>query len=42
MVDNPNSAAARDVAYHFHPATNARRHEQIGPMIIERGEGVHV
>ena len=42
MVDNPNSAAARDVAYHFHPATNARRHEQIGPMIIERGEGIHV
>jgi 4-aminobutyrate--pyruvate transaminase len=42
MVDNPNSAAARDIAYHFHPVTNARRHEQIGPMIIERGQGIHV
>lgn len=42
MTANPNSPAARDIAYHFHPATNARRHEKIGPMIIERGEGIHV
>ncbi|MCR4282952.1 MAG: aspartate aminotransferase family protein [Bauldia sp.] len=42
MTNNPNSAAARDIAYHFHPATNARRHEQVGPIIIERGEGIHV
>ena len=41
-MDRPNSLAARDVAYYFHPATNARRHEKIGPMMIERGEGVHV
>ncbi|MCT8974653.1 aspartate aminotransferase family protein [Microbaculum marinisediminis] len=38
----PNSAAARDIAYHLHPATNARRHEQIGPMVIERGHGIYV
>jgi 4-aminobutyrate---pyruvate transaminase len=38
----PNSVAARDIAYYFHPATNARRHETIGPTIIERGQGVHV
>ncbi|KMO20756.1 aspartate aminotransferase family protein [Methylobacterium indicum] len=38
----PNSLQARDVAYHFHPYTNARRHERVGPMIIERGEGIHV
>jgi 4-aminobutyrate---pyruvate transaminase len=38
----PNSVAARDIAYYFHPATNARRHEAIGPTIIERGQGVHV
>jgi 4-aminobutyrate---pyruvate transaminase len=38
----PNSIAARDVAYYFHPATNARRHETIGPMMIERGEGIYV
>ena len=42
MTDRPNSLAARDIAYYFHPATNARRHEQVGPMIIERGEGVRV
>src|SRR5581483_4627025 len=42
MADLPNSAAARDIAYHFHPATNARRHEQVGPMIIERGRGIYV
>jgi 4-aminobutyrate--pyruvate transaminase len=42
MANTPNSAAARDIAYHFHPATNARRHEQIGPMIIERGKGIYV
>ena len=42
MTAHPNSAAARDIAYYFHPATNARRHETIGPMIIERGQGVHV
>jgi len=42
MIDRPNSLAARDIAHYFHPATNARRHEQIGPMIIERGEGVRV
>ena len=38
----PNSAAARDVAYLLHPATNARLHERTGPMIIERGEGIYV
>ena len=42
MTDRPNSLAARDIAYYFHPATNARRHEQVGPMMIERGEGVRV
>ena len=42
ILTAPNSPAARDIAYHFHPATNARRHEQIGPMIIERGAGVYV
>ena len=39
---SPNSLAARDIAYYFHPATNARRHETVGPMVIERGQGVHV
>jgi len=38
----PNSTAARDIAYYLHPATNARRHESVGPMVIERGKGVYV
>jgi 4-aminobutyrate--pyruvate transaminase len=42
MNVRPNSLAATDIAYYFHPATNARRHEQVGPMMIERGEGVRV
>jgi 4-aminobutyrate---pyruvate transaminase len=42
VIDRPNSLAARDIAYYFHPATNARRHEQVGPLMIERGEGVYV
>jgi len=37
-----NSAASRDVAYHLHPYTNFRVLERDGPLIITRGEGVHV
>ena len=42
MTALPNSLAARDIAYYFHPATNARRHEAIGPTVIQRGQGIHV
>jgi len=42
VIDRPNSLAARDVAYYFHPATNARRHEKVGPTMIERGDGIYV
>ncbi len=38
----PNSASARDIRYHLHSVTNARRHEETGPIIIERGEGIYV
>ncbi len=38
----PNSVQARDVAYLLHPVTNARKHEKIGPLVIERGDGIHV
>lgn len=38
----PNSAAARDIAYCAHPYTHLRRHAEVGPTIIVRGEGVHV
>ncbi|RRH88234.1 aspartate aminotransferase family protein [Mesorhizobium tamadayense] len=37
-----NSTAARDIAHQLHPYTNAIRHEAIGPVVIERGEGVYV
>jgi len=38
----PNSPAARDIAYNLHPYTNLAVHEEKGPMILERGEGVYV
>jgi 4-aminobutyrate---pyruvate transaminase len=41
-VKSPNSAEARDVAYHLHAYTNAKKHLEIGPLVIDRGEGVHV
>lgn len=37
-----NSPASRDIAYVMHPYTNLERHKETGPLIIERGEGVHV
>lgn len=42
MSTNPNSPEARDVAYHLHGYTNARRHEEVGPLLIDRGEGIYV
>jgi 4-aminobutyrate--pyruvate transaminase len=38
----PNSAAARDAAYYVHPQTSLRRHQQDGPVIVSRGEGVYI
>ncbi len=37
-----NSTAARDIAHNLHPYTNAVRHAEIGPIVIDRGEGVYV
>ncbi len=42
MRGHPNSIYARDVEYVLHPATNARRHEEVGPIVIDRGEGIYV
>ncbi len=42
MPVRPNSAAARDIAHALHPYTDLVLHEQNGPMVISRGEGVHV
>ena len=41
-LHQPNSLEARDVAYQLHPYTNARRHEEIGPIVIAKGDGVFV
>ena len=37
-----NSAAARDIAHVLHPYTDLKAHQQSGPMVITRGEGVRV
>ena len=37
-----NSAAARDIANVFHPYTDLKAHQEVGPMIISRGDGVRV
>jgi 4-aminobutyrate---pyruvate transaminase len=45
MLDRPASNAslsARDIAYHMHPFTNARRLESEGPFVITRGEGIRI
>jgi 4-aminobutyrate--pyruvate transaminase len=42
MTMLPNSPEARDVAYQLHAYTNARSHQQAGPLVIERGEGPYV
>lgn len=42
MNDKPNSIEARDVAYHLHPYTNAKKHLEAGPLVINRGEGIYV
>ena len=42
MTVLPNSPHARDVATVIHPYTNLAKHEEQGPLIIEKGEGVYV
>ena len=41
-VLNATAAAQRDLAYHLHPSTNLRLVLREGPLVITRGEGVHV
>ena len=36
------NAQSRDVEALLHPYTNAVQHRQVGPLVIERGEGVYV
>jgi 4-aminobutyrate--pyruvate transaminase len=35
-------AAQRDIAHHLHPYTQLRQLERDGPLVIVRGDGVHV
>lgn len=42
MTKLSNSLAQADIATALHPYTNARRHEERGPLVISRGEGIHV
>ncbi len=37
-----NSAAARDIANLLHPYTDLLTHQEVGPLVISRGEGVRV
>ena len=37
-----NSLEARDIRYMLHPHTNHVKHREVGPFIIEKGEGVFV
>jgi len=42
MSHAPNSLAAKDLAYSLHPYTNLAAHEDRGPFVITRGEGIYV
>ncbi len=42
MTDLGNSARSRDIASLLHPYTHLGTHEERGPLIIERGEGIHI
>lgn len=37
-----NSPEARDIAYHMHSYTNAALHAEVGPKIMESGNGIYV
>lgn len=37
-----SATALLDKHFHFHSQTNLRRHQQQGPLVIERGDGIHV
>ncbi len=42
MTYAPNSLAARDIAYSLHPYSHLAVHEERGPFIVTRGEGIYV
>jgi 4-aminobutyrate--pyruvate transaminase len=43
MNENRTTTLSRmDIATELHPYTDARLHERIGPIVIERGQGIYV
>lgn len=42
MDARPNSLAARDIAHLVHPQTNLKLHQEVGPVVFERGSGVWI
>ncbi len=42
MTARGSALAQRDIAHHLHPQTNLRLHEEVGPLLMERGEGIYV
>lgn len=42
MTVLPNSVEARDIAYQLHPLVDLVRHEEVGSLVIDRGEGIYV
>ena len=42
MKQSNLSLAEKDVQHQLHPYTDARLHQEVGPLIIDRGEGVYV
>lgn len=42
MTEAGNSPASRDIAFVMHPYTNLMAHRDVGPLILEKGEGVWI
>ncbi|MBN9485624.1 MAG: aminotransferase class III-fold pyridoxal phosphate-dependent enzyme [Alphaproteobacteria bacterium] len=42
MTFMPNSQAARDIASYIHPQTNPRTHQETGPTVIAKGDGIWI
>src|SRR5690625_6215535 len=42
MTTEHQSLRTSDIDFVLHPYTNAIKHREIGPIIIERGEGIYV
>lgn len=42
MPHSTESWAQNDIDFHLHSYTDARAHQEKGPLIIERGDGVYV